>query len=105
MDTPLDGRGAVRTPTTAEIFRRVEDLPYSLSAVARSVLNSPGLEAHFLCWLADRLVAAVQEMREYSRPLTDAEAGSIADLADILRDAAPLFPSPPKNPANRGACR
>lgn len=85
-------------PTFADINRRVEDLPAALGAIARHVFRRPGTSSDHLLIFADASDAAAAELD--SVVAGDPEAVQWRALAAILRDAAPLYPHPPRVPAD-----
>jgi hypothetical protein len=83
-------------PTIAELQARAEDLPVGYVAFALRLLRAPGLTGADLCFVAD---AADEQATEWGTLVrgSEEEAGWRA-LAAILRDAAPRFPHPPRQP-------
>lgn len=85
-------------PTMAQLSARIEDLPFGMAGVVRSALNQPGTTADHLLFMADVLDEGRRDVMVVF-PSGCAEADHFAVAAAILRDAAPLFPHPPRNPA------
>lgn len=78
----------MRTPSAAEVFAHVEDLPFGMAAVARHLLTAPGTTSdHLLIW-AEALDAGSQaEAAEVRHPRAADDAWH--RFADVLRFAAP----------------
>ena len=85
-------------PTFADINRRVEDLPAALGAIARHLFQRPGTTSDHLLIAADSYDAVSVELENLIAG--DPEAVQWRALAGILRDAAPLYPHPPRQPAD-----
>lgn len=86
-------------PTTAELFARVESLPYALAAFGRWALNGPGVTADALLQFAEGCDQVVAECRMRDvRGILEQDAATWSALAGILRDAAPRYPDPPRRP-------
>lgn len=88
----------VPPPTAAQLFARIEDLPYGWAGLVRGALRQPGTTADHLLLLADCMDEARDDILVVF-PGGCAEADHFTAAAGILRDAAPLYPSPPRLPA------
>jgi hypothetical protein len=85
-------------PSIADLNRRIEDLPFGMAGVVRAALRAPGITSDHLLFMAD----AMDEGRRDAQmvfPTGCAEADHFTAAASILRDAAPLYPHPPRLPA------
>ena len=87
------------TPTWAQLNARVEDLPFGMAGLLRGAMRQPGTTADHLLHLADAMDEARREVAEVL-PGGCAQSDAFAACASILRDAAPLFPHPPRLPAS-----
>jgi hypothetical protein len=85
-------------PTPAQLFARVENLPFGLSGLVRGALRQSGTTSDHLLYLADAMDEARRDITVVF-PGGCAEADNYAVAAAILRDAAPLYPHPPRLPA------
>lgn len=85
-------------PTPAQTQAALADLPDGFAALGESLLAAPGVTADTLLIVADALDAGAAERRSLF-PGGDAESAAMARLASILRDAAPRYPHPPREPA------
>jgi hypothetical protein len=85
-------------PTWAHLNARIEDLPFGMAGLLRGALNQAGTTAAHLLYLADAMDEARREVAEVF-PGGCAQVDHFAAMASILRDAAPLFPHPPRLPA------
>lgn len=85
--------------TWAELNRRIEDLPFGLAGMIRGAINQPGTTADHLLFMADAMDEARRDIAVVY-PGGCLQADHFAGMADILRDAAPHFPSPPRLPAS-----
>lgn len=86
------------TPTVAQLFARIEDLPFGMAGLIRGAMNQPGTTADHLLHLADAMDEARRDIAAVF-PGGCADAEHFAVAASILRDAAPLYPHPPRLPA------
>ena len=93
---PLDSR-----PTMAGLYARIEDLPLGLAGLIRGALRQGGTTADHLLHLADACDQARKELALVF-PTGCADADTWVACAAILRDAAPLYPVPPREPAPVG---
>jgi hypothetical protein len=84
-------------PSRAAITARLEDLPADIAALGRHVLTAPGTTADVLLVVADAADISATELELLVRG--DFVARHWRSLAAILRDAAPGFPTPPREPA------
>lgn len=86
-------------PTTAQTQAALSNLPDGFAALGETILAAPGLTADTLLILADGMDAGARERRDLF-PGGDAESAAMSRLATILRDAAPRYPHPPREPAS-----
>jgi hypothetical protein len=85
-------------PTRVQIFARVEDLPFGMAGLVRGAMNQPGTTSDHLLFLADALDEARRDVAVVF-PAGSPDADHFASAASILRDAAPLYPHPPRLPS------
>lgn len=82
----------------AQLQAALANLPDGFAAFGESLLRAPGLTADALLIVADALDDGARERRRLF-PAGDEETRAMAGIATILRDAAPRFPHPPREPA------
>jgi hypothetical protein len=85
-------------PTAAQLFARVEDLPFGMAGLVRGALKQPGTTTDHLLYLADAMDEARADIAVVF-PGGSQDADVFAAAAGILRDAAPLYPHPARLPA------
>ena len=85
-------------PTIAQLNARIEDLPFGMAGVVRGALRQGGTTSDHLLYMADTLDEGRRDALVVF-PGGCAEADTFAAAASILRDAAPLYPYPPRLPA------
>jgi hypothetical protein len=88
----------IPSPTMAQLSRRIEDLPFGMAGAIRGALNQPGTTSDHLLHMADAMDEGRKDVLVVF-PGGCAEADTFAAAAAILRDAAPLYPHPPRLPA------
>lgn len=88
----------LRAPTMAQLNARTEDLPFGMAGLVRGAMAQPGTTADHLLHLADAMDEARRDILVVF-PGGCEQADQYVTAADILRDAAPLFPNPPRLPA------
>lgn len=85
-------------PAWSDLTRRCEDLPLGMAGLVRGALHQPGTTAAHLLHLADACDEARKELTLIF-PGNCRDADMWAAAAEILRDAAPRYPTPPRLPA------
>lgn len=84
-------------PTVAQTQAALANLPDGYAAMGETLLSAPGITADHILRFADALDAGARERSLCLRG--DPEARDMRRLASILRDAAPRYVHPPREPA------
>jgi hypothetical protein len=85
-------------PTMAQLNARIEDLPFGMAGAIRGALQQGGTTSDHLLYMADCMDEGRKDILTVF-PGGCAEADHFAAAASILRDGAPLYPHPARNPA------